>query len=333
MTLKTDIGVYDFVQASAVSAIQWTPPADREVEVARIFIDNPSANDTWIVSVNTREIFRAPVNTTGNQQLFGTSFGAFPKQRDLFKWYEWMFNDRLLIPVPQGMVMSINSLAGATANVRVSGHDLTPGSQQTTARNHFAGKSFRVPMFGYVNASVAAAGEIALDTAIKPIWCPNIFSTQIFPYNWEVDVVALWLEALGVNTFSGSANHTSVTDHVTLVQNGTRMFSHIIPGQVSGGLAGLTTVPAGQFVSPEGIPNVGAPSNAGSANTKYGDGANPFPAFQVMALELQNVLDYPIRFRGGDEIQWYLGVTGDLTGGANYAGAIIAVLCDVRQLS
>lgn len=329
--LKDDVGPKVTAAAPAVSSLAYAPPYDREYRNHRTLIVNPSADDTWIFAVGGREIMRMFIRTVGNQQLAGGVYGNFPRARDLFTYYRRVFGEPLCIPVPRGQSLTVSSLGGATANVLHFGEDLTPGSISPMEVNHYEGKHFRIPVYAYLAAAVTAAGETAVDTEVKPPYIKNYALGLPFQVGWNMRILALFLEAVGVNTFSGAANHQSTTDHVAVIKNGQRLFTHVQSGQVSGPFSSVVSIPAGQLVAPNGIPNFAQASAAGSANAVYGQGTNVYPAFQAITEEPQSVMDTPLVINGGDEVQFLHGITGDVTGGANYAGAIIAALADIQE--
>lgn len=332
MPLKLDIGPRIFEQASAVSSLSVTPQYDREMEVRRVLIFNVSASDTWVVTVGGKEIMRFLINTTGNNQLCGGIFGNFPRVRDIFTYFHRVFGYPLSIPVPQGIPITVSSVGGATATIILVGVDLTPGSISQSMLNHYAGSHSIMPVYGSVAAAITAIGETAFDTTVKPAWVADLFTGKATPLGFQYHVLAAFIEAAAVNTFSGAANHQSATDHIGVTYNGEHMFTHIMQGQVSGGASGITTVPAGQLVTPAGIPNVSQPSAAGSANTVFGQNTDVFPAFQNISEEPQSVIDPPFFIKGGDTVQFYQGITGDVTGGASYAGATVCLLVDVLKV-
>lgn len=332
MPNMTDIGPYIFAQAAAASTVGYGPPFDREAVLTRVLIDNVSANDTWTVTVGGREIMRFYLLTAGNQQLTGILSSSAAAGRDLFTWYRVCFNDDLIIPIPRGLQCVVSSIGGATANITLMGVDVTVGTVQAAMVNHYQGNRFLMPQYGYLNAAVTATGETAFDSAVRPAWVGSIFTGVAFPVGWRARIIALFVEAASVNTFSGSANHVSSTDHVGIVINGERLLTHVLPGAVSGQASGVTVVPTGQFVAPEGLPNLTPAAAAGSANTVYSKGSNPLPAFQVYAAHTQNVLDTPLVIHGGDNVQFYHGITGDITGNPSYATVLVLALLEVLKV-
>lgn len=331
MALKQDIGPYVYARGKAVSQLSYEPPGDREFYAAAIYINDPSASDTWYVNVGGRDIMRVLVNVTGNQQLFGGITGNFPRMRNLFEWFKQVYGEELMVPVPQNMAITVGSVGGATGNVVIEGRDLTLGSTSQAMMNHYQGTRLVIPVQAYVNAAVAAAGEIPVDTEVKPAWLPNIFLGQSMRPGFRIRVLAAWLEAMSVNTYSGAANHVSSIDHVRFDLNGDRQFSHVLPGQVSGPLSTVSTVPAGNIVTPDGIPVTSQPAAAGSANTVYTLENEVFPPFQAYTAPESNMIDPPVVINQGDVAQLFLGIAGDVTGGAGYAGGLMTFLCEILR--
>lgn len=328
MPQTTDTGPRTFAYAKAVSSLSYSPPADREFLGTRILIQNPSAKDTWTVSVGGRELFRAIVDTVGNNQLFGGNYTNLPKTRDIFSWYYELTGDYLYIPVPNALSVTVASVGGATADIIVGGMDMTRGSITPGYVNHYQGNHFVIPMQVYLSAAATAAGETALDTEIKPSWVPSLFLGLSMRPGFRFRLLAAFLESASVNTFSGSANHVSSTDHLAVVRNGEHLFSHVQLGQTSGLFATVTVVPAGNLVAPGGIPLLSSAAAAGSANTVYPVDAGPYQAFQEITEHQNNVFDPPITMSQGDILQLLLGLTGDFTGNPSYASAYMTFLVE-----
>lgn len=308
MTQLFDIGNRYFADGNGVATLDVTPIAGRAIMVNRIRIVNPSANDNWTISVGNREIMRIPVNTTGNQQFFGQSSTNYPKTNDFFEWFNDAFDDSFEIPVPEGITLEIKSVGGATANVVVEGYEVTTTTPQSSMRNYYLGSRFTLPVFAYINAAVANAGEVNFDSMIKPPWVPALLLNNSLPVGWQMRLRALWIETGGVNTYSGAVNHQSNIDYLFSKRNGQRLYTR----------------------NNTGIPAIGAASAAGAISTVFGSVGSNYPAFQLMRDNDEASIEPASIFSGGDLIEMGYHITGDVTGGANYAGFLTAALIDIQ---
>lgn len=309
MTLQ-QIGPRGYVKGTTVATLSFTPLADRAAVVRRIVLTNISANDVWIVSVNGQEVGRFQENTLGNQQLLGGTTANYPKEKDIYAFLRAVYGTDLIYPIPQGATFTIASAGGATANISLTFTEHVPSEIQPGMVNHPNGNHKIAPLYAVPGNALAAAGESAFASQIGLSYLPNLFVDNNLPQGWLIRVLGLFLEAGGVNTFSGAANHQSVTDHVALIVNGQRMFTR---------------------VATDGIPNVGAASAAGSVNTVFGATLAPHPAFQTADEYDWITWDQPPIINPGDLYQWRFGVTGDLTGGADYSKMLAVAILDITE--
>lgn len=303
------IGQRAYALGTAVASLAYSPLQDRASIVTRIFIDKPSAGDVWTVSVAGREVARFDIQTTGNQQPLSGPGSGYPKENDIFEIYQDLTGESLVYPVPQGCTITVASVGGATANIVIEYYECAPGECVPTMMNHPTGLRVVAPVVFYRAANVTAVGLQSFDTEIKPSWFPALFTGGSFAAGYNARILALFLEGAGVNTFSGAANHQSVSSYLQLIRNGQLMFTR----QANGGL-----------------PNVGQASAAGSANTVYGADTSPYPAFQLSdPYDLQSPI-FPLQYREGDNWNWQQQISGDVTGGAAYATMRHLAILDVR---
>lgn len=300
-----------YQKGNAVATLTVTPLPDRAAIVRRILLTKVSASDTWIISVGGQEVGRYVENTTGHQQLLSAPTGSFPSNNDIFSFCENVLNDPLVYPIPNGMSLVIASVGGATADIAVAFEEYPPVAVPTTIYNHPKSNVFYGPLYFSRAAAVAAAGEAAFDTQQGLGFVPGLFPGGTFPQGWQIDILGLFLEGAGVNTYSGSADHRSITDHIGVQINGQQYFSRTIA---------------------DGIPLVGTASAAGSANTVFGADYTPFPPFQQSDADSWLPLDPSLTVRPGATTSWKLGVTGDVTGGASYATILQVALCRIREI-
>lgn len=307
--LLPDIGGFGYDQALAVATRTFTPLFDRAAVARRINISNPSAADNWTISVGGRVLatFRELALGIGNQHLLRVSDSDVRPKLDFWEYCRNTLGIDASIPIPNGQGITVASVGGATADINVEYLETDVPSQNVKGLQHYLGNVFLIPITWYLNASQSLPGAFQVDTQVSPAWVPPIFSAVGLPVNWKVEILSLFLEGMGVNTFSGAANHQSVTQDVRVFRDNVQMFTR----------QGL------------GIPNEGSASAAGSANTVFGQRSGIFRPFELQSFTDDGVLPAPIVLNGGDVMQLFIELTGDLTGGAAYANAMIVGICRV----
>ena len=303
--LLQQIGPRGYANAFAAAAPSWTPPYDRAWIVRRIVINNLSANDNWQVLVAGREIMRFRMLTTGNQrQLFiptaGTAFNP-----PFFDWVRNALGIDPSIAVPVGMPIQVQSVGGATADVELEYREVTPDEAANWPINNYLKNVFFLPIIHYLAAAQSAAGAVQFDTQVAPPWIPAIHNGAAIPVNWKFELLALFHEGMGVNTFSGSANHQSTTQDVHYIKDSVQLFSRV-------GVSPAQT-------ALHGPPDFGSAAAAGSANTVFGQRSAVFPPFQLANDKPDSTFDTPLVLLGGNTLQMLLDIQGDLTGSASYA--------------
>lgn len=303
-----DIGPRGFKNGTTVATLSFTPLSDREAYVVGIRIAKPSAVDTWNCVVGGRTIATFRVDTVGNQQLTGAVTSGVPKDWDIYQWHKHNYNCMLSYPVPWGQTMAVSSVGGATADIELEFMEVSKGTIQVADANHYEGKYFRLPIWAVPPAATTTVGENTYSSQINAPFVPNVFTNVQVQAGYVVDILALWAEGAGVNTYSGSADAQSITNWVFAIINGQRYFTRDVP---------------------QGIPLVGTASAAGSANKVYNSDSARFPAFQQMQNELEGMLDKPILIGPGTTSNWGIDTTGTQTGGADYSHAYLVALADV----
>ena len=304
-----DIGPFGTNQGTGIATLSQSPLADRANNVVRILIDKQSAGDTWRGFVAGREVFAMDLQATGNQQPLAGPYSGYPKNNDFFQVAKDLVGQPVSFPIPQGQTLTVKSDGGATANILIEYVETAPGEITPGMINHPNGTRFVLPIVMYRNANVTAVGEAPFDSQIAPSWFPNLAVPGALPPNWTITVLGWFLEGGGVNTFSGAANHQSVTQYLYALRNGQRLFTRTAAG---------------------GITLVGQASAAGSANVVVGTDQTLDPPLQEA-----NMLDWDpivpnLVFQGGYEYTFGLGITGDVTGGAGYGTVRQLLICDVR---
>lgn len=307
-----DIGSRIYRAAYAAATLTFTPLFDRAALVTRILVTNVSAADNWIVTVGGREIMRFRILTTGNQQLLGQPILTVSRSHNLMDWAELDIGIPMRIPVPNGISIVIASVGGATADIAIEADEVQPSDLSSGMVNHYQGNKFYMPIFGYFNGA-AVVGNNLLDTIVEPGWVPNIFTGVEMPVNFRVTLLALFIDPISRNTFSGAADHVSRSDYLVVVKNGQTLF-------------GRDNI---------GIPIRPVDAAAGSANTVLNARTDFWLPFQQQGVTERNDLDPPMVLQGGDLITWALNITGDVTGiaGAAYAPGIVIAHCLVEQLT
>lgn len=304
-----DIGTRGYHYGVGVATLTLTPQSDRAAVIRRILIDKPSAGDIWRPVVAGRELPGFDIQTFGNQQPLAGPYSGYPKNNDLFDIYENTYNEPLIYPVPMGESFVISSDGGATANITIEYEEVAPAELSPGMMNHPNGNRFVGLLVGYRGATAAAVGEVAFDSQVGPKWFPNLFVDNDIPTNWRMRVTKMFLEGGGRNTYSGTADHQSTSIYLAVIKNGQRLFTRDALG---------------------GIPLIGQASATGSANTVVGTDQTPMPPIQESDFFDFSSYIGPLDFGGGDSYQLRLGLTGDVTGGADYSHMRQAFLVDTR---
>lgn len=298
--ILTDVGGYVYAQAEAAATLTITPLVDRAAFVRRINLSNPSAADNWTVNVGGRELMRFR-ELTGfpNQSLLRVSDSGAVKL-DFWEYCRNVLGIDASVPVPNGQSLVFSSVGGATGDIDVEFEEVSVADANVRGINHYLGNVFLAPVVWFLNAAQSAAAAVQFDTQVSPAWYPALFSNTALPVNWKVELLSLFLEGAGVNTFSGAANHQSSTRDLRVLRDGVQMFTR----------AGL------------GIPLRGADSAAGSANTVFGQRSGIYRPFALQLPGDDAKPPLPLVLNGGDVLQLFVDLIGDLTGGASYANAL-----------
>lgn len=309
---RVDIGGRGYHKVTAAATSTFQPLFDRAAIVRRILINTPSANDVWRISVNGAEVGAFRIDTVGNQQLLGGTAANYPKAADIFSYAAEVLGVPITYPIPQGATITVKSDGGATANITLEyteqdAADLVPSTPNYPGSKRWLAPIYLHPKTSITHASGSAEDDFAAQSGLS--FLPTMYGLTELPAGWTLDILAIFAEGLGRNTFSGSADHQSVSDHIALILNGQRMFTR-------------DTL--------DGVPNIGPASAAGSANTVYGAVESPLPAFQIASAIDYEMFPTPLQFRGGTQFEWLFGTTGDSTGGADYSHGYLVLLCDIR---
>lgn len=309
--ILTDVGPFQFQFVKAGASLSFTPLPDRAALVTRVGITVPSATDTWVITCGGKEILRTRIRVTGNQNFFNRSGAPVAGRPNFFDFCRWQLGLDPSIPVPQGQIMTIASVGGATADIEIRFEEHSVGDMVPSMLNHYLGSEFLIPITTFIAAAQAAAGVINHDTQVSPSWLPTHLIGTATSSAWKVNLLALFNEAIGVNTFSGAANHQSTTNTLRMVDNSRQLFSR-------------TTL---------GIPAVGSPSAAGSANTVFAGDVNEFLPVAQCDAGYDAVLPTSVTVQNGDAVNIASELIGDLTGGADYSGAQALFVARVSRLS
>lgn len=307
--LKTEFGPSLYQFAKAAATLSFTPRSDRAAKVTSISVTAPSATDTWIVTSKGKEIFRFRVRSTGNLNPFQYDDVAGHSRWRLFEYCRAVLGYDPSIPVPNGQIFTVSSLGGATANIFIEFSEYDIADLSPSQINHPDGKQWIIPITTFLGAAQTAVGPTNDDTQIGPSWLPNFLIGTLVTSAWQVQLLAAFMEGIGVNTFSGAANHQSTTNTKAVVYNSRRLFSQ-------------TT---------NNIPNLGAASAAGSANTAIGQVMAAYQPFDKVQSGLESQFPVPITLGNGDTFNVQEEFTGDLTGGADYSGAMTVWVARVME--
>ena len=293
---------------AGVATLTLTPMQDRAAIVTRIGLSAVSATDIWDVTIAGKLVASFRQSTVLGNNLLNMIQDQQSVKRNIFDYLRDVLSTQLIYPIPQGQSLTISSRGGATANILLAFQEVQPSDITANLLNHPNGKTFILPYYGYINAAVAAAGATALDTEIKPAWLPSIFLNSAFPSGFKLTLLSLFINTASENTYNGAANHVSQTADLRLTKNGQEMFTRDALGFAALAIAAV----------------------AGSANTTYLPLMSFFPAFGDSYAAQRNTLNPPIVWSPGDTGLWELDITGDVTGGANYADASVLALCKVE---
>lgn len=305
--ILTDVGGYVYAQAEAAATLTITPLFDRAAFVRRINLSNPSAADNWTVNVGGRELLRFRELTVGNQSLLRVSDSSTAPKLDFWEYCRNILGIDPSVPVPNGQSLIFSSVGGATGDIDIEFEEVSIADANVRGINHYLGNVFLAPITWFLNAAQSAAAAVQFDTQISPAWFPALFSNTALPVNWKVELLSLFLEGMGVNTFSGAANHQSSTRDLRVTRDGVQMFTR----------ASL------------GIPLRGSDSAAGSANTVFGQRGGIFRPFVFQMPSDDAKPPLPIVLNGGDVLQLFVDLIGDLTGAASYANAMQVAIARV----
>jgi len=305
-------GTRIYQHSTAATSMTVTPQTPFSAVVRRLIIDKPSAVGNWTVKVAGQEVANFRIDTVGNQNLLSAASGSFPEQQDLFAWCENVLGDPMTYVIPTGASMVITCDGSITADIAVGYEEFPQGAANNGGWNSPGGKNWYGVVSGAIGSSGTTTGEIQLATQYGLSFIPSFLTGAILPAGWQVDILAAFLEGGGRNTYSGSADHQSVTQYLAWIRNGQRLFTR---------------------TAADGIPNIGTASATGSANTVYKTDYGPFPPFQLAEIDNTLPLNVPIAIRPGDINLVYLDVSGDMTGGADYSHFYQSFLCKIRETS
>lgn len=308
--LKTENGPFLYQFAKGAATMAFSPISDRGALVRRIGITAQSAADTWIITSKGKEIMRVRQHSSGNQRILRTDDQGSAFHDTFFDFCRSQLGMDPSIAVPLGQTLNISSVGGATANLVVEFEEHDTSDLSTSMLNHPDGKEWLIPITTSRAAAVAATGVIPADTQVAPSWLPNFLLGIVGNSAWRIQLLALFMEGAGVNTFSGAANHQSTTNTKQLVLNSRLLNSR----------------------STNGIPNVGTASAAGSANTVFGQALSFQQAYERSLYGTENVFNQPITIGNGDTFTVSDEIIGDVTGGADYSAAIAVWVARVSEL-
>lgn len=302
-----DVGGFIYDQAFGVATRTITPLADRALLARRINISNPSAADNWTINIGGRELARFRELTLGNQRLLRLSDSDQRPKMDFFEYCRWVLGIDPTFPVPNGQSLIVSSVGGATADIEVELEEVDVATGNQKVLNHYLGNQFVIPITWFLNAAQSAPAVVQVDTQVSPLWVPPLFSNVAVPVQWKIEILSLFFEGMGVNTFSGAANHQSTSQDVHWFRDNVQMFTRI----------------------GHGIPDKGAASAAGSANTVFGQQSGIFRPFEVQMPSDDPKNPVPLMFGGGDVSQIFVDLVGDLTGGASYANMLLVAIARI----
>lgn len=304
------VGPRQYIQAFAAATLSYQPPFDRAAKCRRVIINNVSAADNWQVLVGGREIMRFRVLTGDQNRIILGPSAAGAGKPNFFDWCRTALGVDPMFPVPLGLTLTVQSVGGATADIMFEVKEVTVDEGATIGLNHYMGTDFLIPITTYLNASQSAVGQVQDDTQVAPPWVPAINANLALPVNWSIDIWAIFLDGVSNNSFSGAANHVGFTQNVVILKNGTTILTRT---PLSGG--------------PSKKPVAAAAGSANISTVPLDVVLVPFENADVYDF---NTLDDPITLRGGDVMQIFENLQGDLTGGEVFARALNVFIARVK---
>jgi len=305
-----DIGPRGYSTSLATANKQFTPLFDRAAKITDVRITSPSARDIWTFTVGGKELFRGLVDVVGFQNPFGTALVLGVANRSWLPYVSDLLGMEVCIPVPNGQTLTVASVGGATADISFEFEEVTSSDISTAMVNHYQGNRFIHPLVQYMAAAIAGNGPTALDTQISPAYVPKLLNGDPIPPNWKINLLAMWLQPQGINTFSGAANHVSNTVNLSVLKNGQRQFTR----------------------DATGVPLVGGVAAAGSANSVLLPLLVRANAFQLTHAGNNDGFDPMISLGNGDNFEIDVTYAGDYTGGPVYDFSTVLMLADITQL-
>jgi hypothetical protein len=309
--VRLDLGPFLYQYGVGVATLSFAPVADRGAKVRQIGITAPSATDNWVVTVEGKPIMVFRVRATGSQNIVRDDDQSSIFHSDFFNYCRQALGMDPSIPVPLGQTMTVASVGGATANVQIQFEEHDNSDLNPSLLNHPTGSEWLIPIYTYLNTGQALPGTFSDDTQVAPSWLQPFLIGTMCTSAWRLQLLAAFFQGIGVNTFSGAANHTSITRAKHIVKNGVDLFGRSVPA---------------------GIPNVGLASAAGSANTVFGQVLSSFQSFERTPNFTDNVFNLPISIQNGDTFNVREEITGDLTGTASYEPELAVWIARVSQL-
>lgn len=295
--IKTELGQFLYQYSTGVATLSLTPAADRGALVRQIGITQPSATDNWVVTVEGKPIMVFRVRATGSQNIIRDDDQVSTFHSDFWNFCRRFLGMDASIPVPLGQTMTVASVGGATADIQIQFEEHDNSDLGLQNMNHPQGVEWLIPIYTYLNAAQTLPGTFNDDTQVAPSWLQPFLIGTMCTSAWKIQLLAAFFQGLGVNTFSGAANHQSATKAKHVVKNGIDLFGRV------------TTT---------GIPNVGVASAAGSANTAFGQLLSSFSSFERTPNLGDAIFNQPLIIQNGDTVNVKEEITGDLTGGASY---------------
>lgn len=308
--LKTEFGSVLYQFAKAAATISLTPRQDRAAKVTDFGITAVSATDTWVISCKGKEIMRTRIRSTGSLNPFQWDDTAGHGREHFMEYCRVILGMDPSIPVPLGQTFTIASVGGATANLMIEFSEFDQSDVGPSNMNSPDGREWLIPVTTFLAAAQSVVGPTNDDTQIGPAWLPNFLIGTLVTSAWKIQLLAAIMEGVGVNTFSGAANHQSTTNTKAVVYNSRRLFSQ-------------TT---------NNIPNLGAASAAGSANTVTGQVMAKYQPWDKVMPNQANVFPAPLVLQNGDTFNVQEEFVGDLTGGADYSGAMTVWVARVSEM-
>lgn len=265
--------------------------------VEGIFIHNSATNHVTVTTEDTTVGYWRVGGTQGNHLFFPPSDAQVPNllttlyRRGLHRGY----------PVEQGQKLLIEGAAQANAVQTVLYRKGEPGKYKKEQPNGSQAQDNDMMIYGQVSGG-AADGFNLYDTNQGPTEWPGFPFDELSPRRKQVKVLALAVSDVGIT--DGTQSNDQATTYLRVVRERTRYYDD----------------------HGDNLPILGVYPDS-TDGTNVGQGESLFSARSSADYDEPTILDEPLTFEGGENLDLWVGTTVD-AGSANFSAgdAEIALL-------